>query len=84
MRLLHLLRKPPDTLTKEMLEKQSHEHEITVVLIQQGVLTEVELPGHVFALDEDLLKEGLERNASKISYRELLGLIFDHERIFCW
>ncbi|MEE9529794.1 MAG: hypothetical protein V3W52_02290 [Syntrophobacteria bacterium] len=84
MKILYILRKQPDGLAKEMIEKQSHEHEITVVLIQEAVLMKENLPGHVLALDDDVRKRSVSQNIPKIGYEELLSLIFKNDRTLCW
>ncbi len=84
MKVLYILRKQPDELAKEMIEKQSPEHEITVVLIQDAVLMQENLPGHVLALDDDARKRSVPQNIPKIGYEELLSLIFKNDRTLCW
>ena len=84
MKILYILRKQPDGLAKEMIEIQSHEHEITVVLIQEAVLMKENLSGHVLALDDDVRKRSVSQNIPKIGYEELLSLIFKNDRTLCW
>jgi sulfur transfer complex TusBCD TusB component (DsrH family) len=67
-----------------MIEKQSQHHEITIVLIQEAVHLEEQLPSRVIALTEDLWRKGLDGKIPEISYGELLTLIFNHDRVFCW
>jgi sulfur transfer complex TusBCD TusB component (DsrH family) len=84
MKILYILRKQPDELAKEMIEKQSHENETTVVLIQDAVSMQENLPGHVLALEDDVRKRLVSQDIPKIGYEELLSLIFQNDRILCW
>jgi sulfur transfer complex TusBCD TusB component (DsrH family) len=84
MKILYIVRSQPDDLVKETIEKQSAEHEINIVLIQDAVRMEESLPGHMFALEDDLQKRSLSRNIPAIGYNELLELIFQNDRVLCW
>jgi hypothetical protein len=86
VKVLHLLRNPPDDIAKEMIERhhQDHDHETTIVLVQQAVTIQDKLPGRVLALEDDLRKEPLLSSIPTIDYRGLLSLIFEHDRVICW
>ncbi len=84
MKILYLLRSQPDDLVKEMIVRQSSEHEITIVLIQDAVYMEENLPGHILALEDDLRERSLSPNAPIINYNKLLSLIFQHDKVLCW
>ena len=84
MKILFLLHSQPDDLVKEMIEKQSLEHEVKIVLIQDAVGLEESLPGQILALEDDLQKRSISGNVPTIGYNELLGLIFQNDRVLCW
>ena len=83
MKILYLIRRQPDDLVKEMIEKQSAEHEINIVLIQDAMRMAESLPGRLFALEDGLQKRSLSRNIQAIGYKELLEFIFQNDRVLC-
>ncbi len=57
---------------------------VTVLLIQDGVLTEERMPGLVLALDEDAKKRRLSNDLPLIDYASMVRILFEHDRIICW
>jgi sulfur transfer complex TusBCD TusB component (DsrH family) len=84
MKVLYLVRNQPDDLVKEMIENQSTEHEINIVLIQDAVRMAESLPGRLFALEDSLQKRSFSRHIEAIGYKELLEFIFQNDRVLCW
>lgn len=85
MRILHILRKAPDEWTKEAIKRHSQSMEVTVLLIQEGVLIEEKLPGRlVLALDEDVKKRNLSIDLPRIDYASMVRLLFENDRVICW
>lgn len=85
MKILHLLRKPPGKLFYQVVGFQREAHQLTIVLFPDVGAVEEELPGHV----AELAEKGCCKRASpggypRISYGDLLDLIFQHEKVFCW
>lgn len=76
--LLYLLR----THTADPLIDQGHPGaETTVVLLHDAVSLQNVHASHVFALDEDVAQRGVTPSAQAISYRKLLDLIFQADRV---
>lgn len=85
MKILHLLPKPPGKLFYQMVRSQSGAHRLTIVLFPEAGPIEGELPGRV----AELAETGWNKKASpgpypRISHGDLLDLIFQHEKVFCW
>ena len=84
MKILHILRRAPDDWTKEAIKRHSQSMDVTVLLIQKGVLTEEMLPGSVLALDEDVEKHKRSIDLPLIDYASMARLLFEHDRVICW
>jgi hypothetical protein len=84
MRILHLLRKPPGSLARDLMERQSREHELTMVLIPGAVATPADLTGRVLALVADGSGDHAPGDPGMLDYSELLEMIFDQDKAFCW
>lgn len=84
MRILHLLRNTPGNLFYQVLSSQRGQHQLTIVLFPEADLGEAELPAQILELAPRKKARLRPRLHPRINSRELLDLIFKHERVFCW
>jgi hypothetical protein len=84
MKLLHIVRKPPGKLFDQVVGSQGRGHEITIVLFPEVDTHGRTLPGQVLELGLGGQGKGALRGHPEIGYAELLELIFQQDRVFCW
>jgi sulfur transfer complex TusBCD TusB component (DsrH family) len=82
-KILHILRSTPDERTKETIMNHSQETDVTVLLIQEGVLTGERMPELVLALEEDVKKRKLSQDLPLIDYASMVRILFGHDRVIC-
>lgn len=86
MRYLHIIKDPYETLAWEVAEAQAGaSYEATVLLWQDGVLSTRESTLFRYAAAADLEARGVPAGRFKaVDYREIVELIFQHDRVTCW
>ncbi len=84
MKILHIMREINDTRALETARAQAAENEVTVVLLQDAVLGQVSWEGEVYACREDVEARGGGQGAQQVEYRELIRMIFGHDRVIMW
>ena len=84
MKILHIIREMGDERALETAQAHALEHEVTVVLLQDAVLGRLPSKGEVYACREDLEARGGRHGVKEVEYRELVRMIFGHERVVMW
>lgn len=84
MKILHMVREIDDKRAFETARAHAAEHEVTLVLLQDAVLSRFPWDGEVYASREDLEARGLKTGAKELEYGELIGMIFGHDRVIMW
>lgn len=77
-RLLYLLRAQT---VDPLLAHDHHADDTTVVLLHDAVRLQEVPASRVFALDEDAAARGVSPSVPAISYRDLLELVFEADRV---
>jgi hypothetical protein len=78
MKILHLLRRPPDPLALEVISEQGRRHDLCVVALHPDAGDVPRLQG------VDLLMLQEDQRDRTIGFDELVRLIFEHDKVFCW
>lgn len=84
MKILHVIREIDDMRAFETARAHSVEHQVTLVLLQDAVLSRFPWQGEVYACREDLEARDLKTEAREVEYREIVGMIFGHDRVIMW
>lgn len=84
MKLLHIIREMGDKRAFETARAHAAEHQVTLVLLQDAVLSQVPWDGVVCACREDVEARGVKTEYKEVEYRELVGMIFGHDRVIMW
>ena len=85
MKILHLIRTPHETLARDLAGHQQAAHEVSVLLLQDGVFGSPavgSLP--VYTLRADLEARGLPAGPRAIDYDGAVRLIAEHDRVVVW
>lgn len=84
MKILHIIREMDDRRALETARDHAGENDVTVVLLQDAVLSKVPWEGDIYACREDVEARGGAPKAKEVEYRELIRMIFGHDRVIMW
>lgn len=84
MKVLHIIRRKEDRLVEEIIDHDRTVSEVSVLLIQDGVLAKMEGDGEIFASINDVLARGVSVPYKLIDYPAICRLIIEHERVIVW
>jgi sulfur transfer complex TusBCD TusB component (DsrH family) len=84
MKILHLVRKAGDPFPFGIMENQSQESQVTCVLIQDACLITPPIKVPCYLLKEDAQARGVTTSLPLIDFKQLIDMIFDHDRLTCW
>ena len=85
MKVLHILRDLEEALPLEVARAhQDAGHKVTLLLLHDAVLRQLDFPGQVLACRDDLLARGVEAKYPALDYPEMVQLIFQHDRVISW
>ena len=81
---LHIIRKIGDKLAQEVIDHESAKGDVSVLLIQDGVLSRLYGAGDVYASVNDVEARGLNTSFKLVDYSTICQLIIDHEKVIVW
>jgi len=81
---LHIIRKIGDKLAQEVIDHESAKGDVSVLLIQDGVLSSLYGAGDVYASVNDVEARGLNTTYKLVDYSTICQLIIDHEKVIVW
>lgn len=84
MKILHIIREIDDKRALETVQAHATDHQVTVVLLQDAVLGRFSWEGEVYACGEDLEARGVAQSFQGVDYRDLVRMIFGHDRVVMW
>jgi len=86
MKYLHIIKDPAETFAWDVAEDQAQGgHEVAVLLWQDGVLSTRASALPLYATATDLEARGIPAGRVKaVDYREVVELVFQHDRVTCW
>ncbi len=86
MKFLHVLRTIGDRLPVELARSQEGHHEVSLLLVQDGVWASHALGSNLraYALRADLEARGLPAGPSTVDYDDAIRLMAEHDRVVVW
>lgn len=84
MKILHIIREMDDRRALETAQAHAREHQVTLVLLQDAVLSQLPWEGQIYACWEDLEARGGRPGVQGVDYRELVRMLFGHDRVVMW
>ncbi len=84
MKILHLVKKANDSFPFWIMENQCQQNQVTCVLIQDACLTTRPIKVPCYLLKEDAEARGITTTLPVIDFKQLINMIFDHDRLNCW
>ena len=84
MKTLHIIRKVDDKLAQEVINHDSAKGDVSVLLIQDGVLSNMHGVYELYASVCDVEARGLNTSYKLVDYSSICQLIIDHEKVIVW
>lgn len=84
MKSLHIIRRADDRLAMEAIRSEARQSAVTVLLLQDGVLSKEDFPKETYAGEEDLAARGIESRHPAVDYSAIARLIAGHDRVVTW
>lgn len=84
MKTLHILKKLDDPFAKCVIADEAVSRPIALVLIQDGVLAQGDLPEETYVCQEDLIARGTTSPHFSINYAGIARLITECDRVITW
>ena len=81
---MHLVRQASDPFPFWVMENQGRENQVTCVLIQDACLTTHPIKVPCYLLKEDAEARGITTSRPLIDFKQLVDMIFNHDRLSCW
>ncbi|HTN43138.1 MAG TPA: hypothetical protein VMN77_04995 [Nitrospiria bacterium] len=85
-RILHVLKdvNPAEALTVISKEAKGSGQYLSVLLIQEAVRLQPDLPVKIYVLEEDAQKRGMASKFESIQYDKMLDLILTSDSVIVW
>jgi sulfur relay protein TusB/DsrH len=85
-RILHILKEINPSEALAVIAKQAKQptQELSVLLIQEAVRLQPDLPAKVYVLDEDAQTRGVVSRFEMINYSKMLDLILSSDSVVTW
>ncbi|MBI5193343.1 MAG: hypothetical protein HZA08_07895 [Nitrospirae bacterium] len=84
MKTLHILRKIEDQFVREIIEHDRSAKDVSILLIQDGVLSKFREDKNVFASVNDVEARGLDVSCNLVDYPAICRLIVGHDKVMVW
>lgn len=84
MNILHILRKEEDLFVKEVIAHDRTLKDVSILLIQDGVLSKFREDKNVFASVNDVEARGLNVSCNLVDYPAICRLIVEHDKVIVW
>ena len=84
MKTLHIIRNIDNKLAQEVISHECAKGYVSVLLIQDGVLSSLHKPGDVYASVNDAEARGLNTSYKLVDYSSICQLILDHDKVVVW
>jgi sulfur transfer complex TusBCD TusB component (DsrH family) len=81
---LHIVRKRADPLAVAMITEQSRRGPVGVILVQDGVYSELPAPCEVCVNDEDVTARGVTTAYRRVGYDDIARLVLDASTVMVW
>lgn len=84
VKILYILRREEDTWVQEVIDHARGRGEVSLLLIQDGVLSKLKEDSEIFASVHDVLARGITVSYKLIDYPEMCQLIVEHDKVIVW
>lgn len=84
MKILHILKKEEDQFVKGVIEHDRTLKDVSILLIQDGVLSKFREDKNVFASVNDVEARGLNVSCNLVDYPAICRLIVKHDKVIIW
>lgn len=83
MKILHIIRNPNDATPLEIAKAQGREHEVSVLLMHDGVYSNTDAKIQVYVCAADALARGVTGHEC-VDYRQIAKMLFEYDKVISW
>ena len=84
MKILHIIRRCGDQLAQEITDYSRTAGDVSILLIQDGVLSNLKGDDRIFASVNDVEARGISVRYELVDYPEICQLIVEHDKVVVW
>ena len=84
MKVLHIIRKGADPLVQEIIDQHRTKGDVSILLIQDGVLAKLEDQGEIYASINDVRARGLDVSCKLVDYPAICEMVIGHDKVVVW
>ena len=85
MKILHIIRHMGDSRALDTARAHQRQgHQVTLLLMQDAVLSRVRFAGEVVACQEDVSARTGRTRLSTVDYDGIVRMVFEHDRVISW
>ncbi|MFQ5456176.1 MAG: DsrH/TusB family sulfur metabolism protein [Nitrospirota bacterium] len=84
MDTLHIIREPDEKTVLEIIEGEARNKKISILLVQDGVFADLDIPVNIYVNSEDIEARGIDTGYKEVDYEGIRKLIINHKRVIVW
>jgi sulfur relay protein TusB/DsrH len=84
MKILHIIKNLNDNQAINILKVHAKSDEVSLLLIQDGVLSKFDVDVPVYVCKEDAEARGVNVDTKAVTYPEMVELITSHDKVISW
>lgn len=84
MKVLHIIRRAGDSLVQEIIDQYRTKGDVSILLIQDGVLAKLENQGEIYASINDVRARGLDVPYKLVDYPAMCEMMIGHDKVIVW
>ena len=84
MKVLHIIRRAGDPLVQEIIDQYRTKGDVSILLIQDGVLARLENQGEIYASINDVRARGVDVSYKLVDYPAMCEMMIGHDKVVVW
>ena len=84
MKVLHIIRREADPLVQEIIDQYRAKGDVSILLIQDGVLAKLENHGEIYASINDVRARGVDVSYKLVDYPAMCEMMIGHDKVVVW
>ena len=84
MKVLHIIRRAGDPLVQEIIDQYRTKGDVSILLIQDGVLSKLENNGEIYASINDVRARGVDVSYKLVDYPSMCEMMIGHDKVIVW
>ena len=84
MKVLHIIRREADPMVQEIIDQYRTKCDVSILLIQDGVLAKLENRGEIYASINDVRARGGDVSYKLVDYPAICEMVIGHDKVVVW